>query len=330
MPTSRSMKAMLITETGGPEVLKLTDVEVPKPGAGEILLRQTVAGLNFVDVSFRAGRNAKQLPFVLGREGVGIVEAVGDGVTEFKAGERAGYSETPWLGGYAEYNRVPAAEAVPIPAGVDDKIACAAMLQGMTAQYLTSSTYPVGPNDTVLVHAAAGGVGRLLVQFAKSKGATVIATAGGPEKCALAKSAGADYAIDYRAGDFAPEVLQLTGGKGVNVCYDAVGADTFEGSFSVMRRRGVLVLYGASSGRIPAFDTQRLGSGGSLFMTRPTLTDYKRERPEILGRARELFELIAAGKLDMRIGATYPLAQAAEAHRALEGRQTTGKVLLTI
>jgi NADPH2:quinone reductase len=204
------------------------------------------------------------------------------------------------------------------------------MLQGLTAQYLTTSTHAVGPGDTVLIHAAAGGVGRLLVQFAKAKGATVIATAGGAEKCALATSAGADHVIDYRAGDFAPEVLQLTGGKGVNVVYDAVGADTFEGSFSVTRRRGLLVLYGASSGRIPPFDTQRLSSGGSLYMTRPTLTDHKRERHELLGRARELFEKIAAGKLDMRIGATYPLAQAAEAHRALEGRQTTGKVLLTI
>jgi NADPH2:quinone reductase len=204
------------------------------------------------------------------------------------------------------------------------------MLQGLTAQYLTSSTHPVGPDDTVLVHAAAGGVGRLLVQFAKARGATVIATAGGPEKCALATSAGADHVIDYRAVEFAPEVKRLTGGKGATVVYDAVGADTFEGSFSSVRRRGLLVLYGASSGRIPAFDTQRLGSGGSLYMTRPTLTDFKRERPELLGRARELFEKIAAGTIDMRIGATYPLAKAAEAHRALEGRATTGKVLLII
>jgi len=324
------MKAILVSETGGPEVLKLADVEKPVAGAGEVLVKQTVAGLNFVDVSFRLGRNPKALPFVIGREGVGTVEAIGPGVTEIAAGQRVGYSETPWLGGYAEYNRVPVGETVPIPDGIDDQVACAAMLQGLTAQYLSSSTHAVGPADAILVHAAAGGVGRLLVQLAKARGATVIATAGGPAKCALAASAGADHVIDYRATDFAAEVKRITDGKGVTVVYDAVGADTFEGSFASTRRRGLLVLYGAASGRIPPFDTQRLSSGGSLFMTRPTLTDHKRERTELLGRARELFEAIAAKKLEMRIGAVYPLAQAAEAQRALEGRETTGKVLLTI
>jgi NADPH:quinone reductase len=324
------MKAILVSETGGPEVLKLADVEKPTAGAGEVLVKQSVAGLNFVDVSFRLGRNPKPLPFVIGREGVGIVEAVGAGVTDITVGQRVGYSETPWLGGYAEYNRVPVGETVPIPDGIDDKVACAAMLQGLTAQYLCSSTHDVGPNDVLLVHAAAGGVGRLLVQLAKARGATVIATAGGPEKCALAKSAGADHVIDYRATDFAAEVKRITDGAGATVVYDAVGADTFEGSFASTRRRGLLVLYGASSGRIPPFDTQRLSSGGSLYMTRPTLTDHKRVRTELLGRAKALFDAISAGKLDMRIGGTYPLARASEAQRALEGRATTGKVLLTI
>lgn len=328
--TSRRMKAIRVEQTGGPEVLQLAEIEKPSPGPGEVLLRQSLAGLNFVDISFRLGRNPKPLPFVIGREGVGIVEAVGAGVTDVKPGERVGYSETPWLGGYAEYNRVPAGETVPIPAGIDDDVACAAMLQGLTAQYLSSSTYPLAPGHVALIHAAAGGVGRLLVQLAKARGATVIATAGGPEKCALAQSAGADHVIDYRANDFAVEVKRITAGIGADVVYDAVGADTFEASFASTRRRGTLVVYGASSGRIAPFETQRLSSGGSLFLTRPTLTDHKRERAELLGRAKELFSAIAAGKLDLRIGGVYPLAEAAEAQRALEGRETTGKVLLRL
>jgi len=227
-------------------------------------------------------------------------------------------------------NNVPVGEAVPIPGDIDDATACALMLQGITAQYLCASTYPVAPGDTILVHAAAGGVGALLVQLAKARGARVIGTAGGAEKVALALAAGADEVIDYTAADFAPEVMRITGGAGVAVVYDGVGADTWERSMAVLRRRGYLVMYGASSGRIPPLDIQRLGSGGSLYVTRPTATDYKRERSELLGRAGALFDAVRGGQLAVRIGARYPLADAAEAHRALEARETTGKLLLEI
>lgn len=324
------MQAIVVPVTGGPEVLELADVARPEPGPGEILLRQRFAGINYVDVAFRLGRNPKPLPFVLGREGSGVVEAVGAGVIDFEPGDRVAYSETPWLGGYAEYNRVPSTEAVPIPAGIDDAVACAAMLQGMTAHYLSEMSAPYGETRTVLVHAAAGGVGLVLVQLAKLRGLTVIATAGGAAKCALAKDAGADHAIDYQARDFAEAVKDYTHGLGCDIVYDAVGEATWERSMASVRRRGLLVLYGAASGRVPPFDSQKLALSGSLYLTRPTLTDYKRDRTEILGRAKELFGLIARRRLDMRIGATFPLARAADAHRALEGRETTGKVLLEI
>ncbi len=308
----------------------MTDVPVPEPGAGEVRIKQTVAGINYIDVYIRSGIYKRPTPFILGREGAGIVDAVGPGVTELRAGDRVAYMETPHLGGYAEYAIVPVHEAVPIPDGVDDAIACAAMLQGVTAQYLMRTTYPAGPGDTVLVHAAAGGVGRLLVQLAKYAGATVIATAGGPAKTALAASAGADHVIDYAAVDFAPEVKRLTADAGVIVAYDSVGKDTWERSLSVLAKRGYLVLYGASSGPVPPIDPQRLAAAGSVFVTRPTLGDFKLTRAELLGRTDELFGLIAAGKLDVRIGATYPLAEAAQAHRDLEARKTTGKILLAV
>jgi NADPH2:quinone reductase len=324
------MKAIRVSQTGGPEVMELADVDRPVPGPGQILLKQTFAGINYADVGMRMGRNPRPLPFIIGREGAGTVEAVGPGVIEFKAGDRAAYSETPHLGGYAEYNVVPVAEAVPVPPEIEDRTAAATMLQGLTAHYLTNSTHEVGPRETILVHAAAGGVGLLLVQLAKARGATVIGTAGGPEKCALAKEEGADHVIDYVATDFAPEVRRLTNDRGVDVVYDAIGAATYERSMSVVRRRGLLVLYGAASGPVPPFDTGALTRAGSLFLTRPTLTDYKRERTELLDRSKDLFNWIAAGKLKIRIGASFPLAQAAEAHWALEGRQTTGKVLLAI
>ncbi len=311
-------------------MLELVDIPVPQPGPGEIRVKQTVAGLNYIDVYLRMGIYQRELPFVLGREGAGTVDALGAGVTEFALGERIAYLDAPHLGGYAEYAVVAAAEAVPVPAGVDDRTACAAMLQGFTAQYLVSSTYPVASGETILVQAAAGGVGLLLTQLAKLAGATVIATAGGPEKVALAQAAGADHVIDYRATDFAPEVERLTAGRGVAVAYDSVGRDTWERSLALLAKRGYLVCYGASSGPVPPIDPQRLSAAGSIYLTRPTLGDYKRTRDELLSRMNELFGLIAEGKLDVRIGATYPLAAAADAHRDLEARLTTGKVLLLV
>ena len=283
-----------------------------------------------IDTSVRRGRIPHDVPFVPGREGVGFIEALGESVECWRIGERVGYSETPHLGGYAELNVVPAGELVRIPDDVDDATACALMLQGITAQYLCADAYRVAPGDTVLVHAAAGGVGALLVQLAKARGATVIATAGGPEKVALAREAGADHAIDYRAEDFAPRVREITGGAGVAAAYDAVGADTWERSMASLRRRGTLVLYGASSGRIPPLDIQRLGSGGSLYVTRPTATDFKRDPAELAARTDELFRRTRDGSLRVRIGARYPLADAASAHRDLEARATTGKLLLEI
>ncbi len=324
------MKAIRIERQGGPQTLEPVDVPIPEPSAGEIRIEQTVAGLNYIDVYIRSGVYPRAVPFILGREGAGTVDALGPGVTEFVLGDRVAYMDTPHLGGYAEYAIVPVAEAVPVPAGVDDRVACAVMLQGVTAQYLVRSTYPLAAGEIVLVHAAAGGVGRLLTQLANNIGARVIATTGGPAKAALARSAGAFEVIDYSAADFVPEVKRLTENRGVAVAYDSVGRDTWERSLSVLAKRGYLVLYGASSGPIPPIDPQRLAAAGSIFLTRPTLGDYKRTREELLGRTSELFALVAAGKLNVLIGATYPLAEAAQAHRDLEARKTTGKVLLTI
>ncbi len=325
------MKAICVERQGGPEVLELVDVPVPEPGAGEVRIRQTVAGLNFIDVYVRSGLYRRQPPFILGREGVGTVDALGADVTQIALGERVAYMETPQLGGYAEYVIVPVAEVVPVPSGVDDRTACAVMLQGVTAEYLVRSTYPVASGETILVHAAAGGVGQLLTQLAKLAGAIVIATAGGPAKAELARGAGADVVIeDYCATDFVPEVRRLTDNRGVSVAYDSVGKDTWERSLASLAKRGYLVIYGASSGPVPPIDPQRLAAAGSVFLTRPTLGDYKRTRDELLGRTSSLFALIAAGKLNVHIGATYPLAEAAQAHRDLEARKTTGKVLLTL
>ena len=309
------MRASVVDAPGGPEVLHLASVAEPKPGPGQVLVRQTVAGINYIDTSVRRGRIPHELPFVPGREGVGAIEAVGGDIDGWRVGERVGYSETPHLGGYAELNVVPVNELVRIPGDIDDATACALMLQGITAQYLCADAYRVKPGDAVLVHAAAGGVGALLVQLAKARGATVIATAGGPEKVALAREAGADHAIDYRAADFAPVVREITGGAGVAAVYDSVGADTWERSLASLRRRGTLVLYGASSGRVPPLDIQRLGSGGSLYVTRPTATDFKREPVEFAARTGELFRRVRDGSLRARIGARYPLAEAASAHR---------------
>ncbi len=311
-------------------MLRLVDVAMPEPGPGEVRVKQTVAGLNFIDVYLRTGTYKREPPFILGREGAGVVDAVGPDVTEVRTGDRVAYFDTPHLGGYAEYAIVPAGEAVPVPDAVDDRTACAVMLQGVTAQYLCTSTYPVGRGDTILIHAAAGGVGLLLTQLAKRAGATVIATAGGADKVALVSAAGADHVIDYGTTDFAPDVKRLTQNRGVEVVYDSVGAETFERSLAVLAKRGYLVLFGASSGPVPPFDPLRLAAAGSVFLTRPTLGDFKRTRTELLGRTDDLFAAIAAGQLHVRIGATYPLAHAAQAHRDLEARKTTGKVLLLL
>jgi NADPH2:quinone reductase len=324
------VKAIRIERHGGPETLQLVDVPVPQPGPGEIRVKQTAVGVNFIDVYLRTGVYKREPPFVLGREGAGTVDALGPGVSEFTLGDRVAYLDTPHLGGYAEYALVPAVETVPVPAGVDDRTACAAMLQGFTAQYLLRSVYPAAAGETVLIHAAAGGVGLLLTQLAKIAGATVIATAGGPDKVALARAAGADHVIDYRSTDFAPEVQRLTNGRGVPVAYDSVGRDTWERSLAVLSKRGYLVVYGASSGPVPPIDPLRLSAAGSIFLTRPTLGDFKQTRGELLERMNEVFGLIAAGRLDVRIGATYALADAATAHRDLEGRATTGKLLLLV
>ncbi len=322
------VKAIRVDRIGGPEVLELADVPVPSPGPGEALVRQTAAGINYIDVYFRTGLYKRPLPFIDGREGAGVVEAVGEGVTEFKPGDRVAYPQTPNLGGYAEANAVPVHELVPIPEGVDDRDACAVMLQGMTAHYLSSDTFPLRPGHVALVHAAAGGVGSTLVQLAKARGATVIATVGTEEKAELARGYGADHVIVYAQEDFADATRALVGDHAVDVAYDSVGKDTWERSLSLLRPRGMLVVYGNSSGPVPPVEPQKLAAAGSIFFTRPTLVDYIRTREELTRRARELFDAIRAGALHVRIGATYPLAEAAQAHRDLEARKTTGKLLL--
>jgi NADPH2:quinone reductase len=322
------VKAIRIDRLGGPEVLTVADVPTPSPGAGDVLVRQTAAGVNFIDVYQRTGLYKRDLPFIVGSEGAGTVEAVGDGVTEFKPGDRVAYPTSPNLGGYAELNAVPARVLVSIPDGVDDRSACAIMLQGMTAHYLVTDTFPLRAGHVALVHAAAGGVGSTLVQLAKARGATVIATAGTKEKVELAKSYGADHVINYADGDFADAVRGLIGEHAVDVAYDSVGKETWERSLSLLRPRGLLALFGNSSGPVPAIEPARLMAGGSLYLTRPSLVNYIATRDDLLGRARDLFAAITAGKLHVRIGAAYPLAEAPQAHRDLEARKTTGKLLL--
>ena len=322
------MKAISVQEPGGPDALHLAEEELPIPGPDEVLIRQTAIGVNYIDVYHRLGVYPLPTPFIPGREGVGIVEATGPNVTTFVPGMRVAYCDAPNLGGYASHNAVPIRFCVNIPEGVEDDIACAAMLQAMTAHYLVTDSYAIGPGDHVLVHAAAGGVGRLLVQLAKRHGAVVIATAGGQEKVALARSAGADYVIDYRSTDFEPEVKSITGGAGVAVVYDSVGRDTWEKSLRVTRVRGSLVLFGASSGPVPPIDPIALMAAGSINFSRPTFGHFARTHGEVVDRANAVFDAILDGELDVRIGAHYDLADAAQAHRDLEARMTTGKLLL--
>jgi NADPH2:quinone reductase len=318
--------AVQVTRTGGPEVLELADVETGAPEAGELLVDVAAAGVNYIDTYQRQGIYPLDLPFVLGLEGAGTVTEVGEGVTGFAPGDRVAWPGS--LGSYAARKRVPAAGAVKVPEGVSDEVAAAAMLQGLTAHYLVRSTYEVKEGDDVLVHAAAGGVGLLLVQLAKARGARVIGTVSTEEKAQLARGAGADHVIRYDREDFAEVTRELTGGEGVAVVYDGVGKDTVDGSLASLKIRGLLALFGAASGPVPPIDPQRLNSGGSLFLTRPTSGHYLRTREELDWRAGELFQAVVDGSLDIRIGGRYPLAEARRAHEDLQGRKTTGKLIL--
>ncbi len=320
------MKAIRIHKYGGPEVLTFEDVPIPEPKAGEARVQIEAIGLNFIDIYQRTGLYPLQTPVTLGMEGAGVVDAIGDGVTEVKKGDRVAYAMI--LGSYAEYAIVPASKLAPVPTEIDAKSAAALMLQGMTAHYLTHGTYALKRGDTALVHAAAGGVGLLLIQIAKMRGARVIGTVSTEAKAQLAKEAGADNVILYTQTDFLAEVKKLTDGKGVHVVYDSVGATTFEKSLDCLRPRGYLALFGQSSGPVAPFDPAKLAAKGSLFLTRPSLSHYLLDRAELLARANDLFQWTASGKLKLRIETTFPLAQVAEAHRLLEGRKTTGKVVL--
>ncbi len=320
------MHAIRVHQYGGPEVLSYEEIPTPQPGAGEALVKLKAIGVNFIDVYHRTGRYPGALPFTLGVEAAGLVEAVAPDVTEVKAGDRVAYS--PALGAYAEYAAVKAASLVPVPDSVDDRKAVAAMVQGMTAHYLAFDTYPVQKGDTVLVHAAAGGVGLLLTQVAKRLGARVIATVSTEAKAQLAREAGADEVILYSQADFEAEVKRLTGDKGVACVYDSVGKTTFEKSLNCLRPRGYLVLYGSSSGPAPSIDPIMLMNKGSLFLTRPTIGHYNPDRASLLKRANEVFNWMASGELKIRVEHAYPLAEAGQAHRDLEARLTTGKVVL--
>lgn len=304
----------------------LVEVETPRPGAGELLVRVEAAGVNYVDVYQRNGLYAIGVPLRLGLEGAGVVEAVGDGVVAVRPGDRVAWASAQ--GSYATHAIVASERAVPIPAGLDERSAAALMLQGMTAQYLATSTFPLKKGDACLVHAAAGGVGLLLCQLAKRAGAFVIGTASTPEKAALARMAGADEVVPYRERDFAVEARRLTGGRGVDVVYDSVGRDTFEKSLESLRPRGMLVLFGQSSGPVAPFDPQILNARGSLFFTRPSLWHYTATRDELLARAGDVLGAAVRGELRVTVGATLPLFDAVEAHRRLEARATTGKLLL--
>lgn len=319
-------KAVVVRATGGPEALEFTDVEAKSPGPGELLVDVAAAGVNFIDCYHREGRYPLPLPFGLGQEGAGRVSAIGPDVTGFAVGDRVAWAQS--LGSYAEQAVVPARGAVPVPDGVDDDTAGALLLQGLTAHYLIASAYPAQKDDTVLVHAAAGGVGLLLVQLAKARGARVIGTVSTAAKEELAREAGADEVIRYDQVDFAPEVRELTDGVGVAAVYDGVGATTFDGSLASLKPRGVLVLFGASSGAVPPLDPMRLNKAGSVFLTRPSLAAYVATREEQEWRTGELFAAVLDGSLAVRIGGRYPLAEARRAHEDLEGRRTTGKLLL--
>jgi len=320
------MKAIQVRQVGGPEALEVVELPAPQPKANEVVVKLAVAGVNFIDVYNREGRYKVPLPFVIGQEGAGTVSATGAEVKETKVGDKVAW--TGIMGSYAEYAAVPADRVVPIPAGVSEKQAAAIMLQGMTAHYLSHDTYPLKRGETALVHAAAGGVGLLLVQMAHNLGARVIATVSTEEKAKLARAAGADEIILYTQTDFESETKRLTATKGVDVVYDSVGKTTFDKGLNVLRSRGMMVLYGGSSGAVPPFDLLGLTQKGSLYVTRPALGNYMASREELVARSNAVFGMIAAGKLKLRIEHTYPLSEAQQAHRDLESRKTTGKLLL--
>lgn len=327
------MRAIQATTAGGPDVLELVELPDPVPGPGEVLVRVAAAGVNFIDTYRRGGVYPMPFPHVVGSEGAGVVERIGDDASDVEVGDHVAWSDAP--GSYAELVVVPAARTLPVPADVPLDVAAALPLQGMTAHYLACSTYPVQPGDVALVHAGAGGVGLLLTQLVVARGGRVVSTVSTPEKAELSRAAGAECVIRYdELDDLATQlpalVREATGGDGVSVVYDGVGRSTFDASLASLRRRGMLVLFGGASGQVPPFDLQRLNSGGSLYVTRPTLADYVATREELVDRADDLFRRVEDRTLDVRIGARFPLAEAAAAHRALEGRETTGKVLLEV
>jgi NADPH2:quinone reductase len=319
------MKAIRVHELGGPEVLRYEEVPVPEPQAGQALVKVEAIGLNYIDCNFRIGAYTAALPFVPGMEAAGTVTATGPAVTHVRVGDRVVYA--PHMGAYAEYAVVPAERLVPIPEGMDARTAAAALLQGMTAHYLATGTYPLKKGDTALIHAAAGGVGLLLIQIAKMRGARVFGTVSTLEKAQLARAAGADDVILYTQHDFSAEVMRLTNGKGLNVVYESVGKTTFDQSLKCLAVRGVLALFGQSSGPVPPVDPLRLWKN-SVYLTRPALADYVGERTELLERAGDVLDWVLTGKIQLRISRVLPLSEAAEAHRLLQARETTGKVLL--
>ena len=323
-----TMRTIRLHDIGGPDALKQQRLPLPQPGAGEALVSVEAAGVNFIDVYKRTGLYRIPLPATLGEEGAGIVAAVGEGVRDVGPGQRVAWAGT--LGSYAEFALVPAEKLVRIPEAIDTRTAAALMLQGMTAHYLATSTWPLRRGDTCLIHAAAGGVGLLLVQIARRAGARILATAGTDEKAALARGAGADEVIVYTRESFADEVRRMTAGRGVDVIYDSVGRSTFLAGLDVVRPRGMIVLFGQSSGAVDPIDPQLLARRGSLYLTRPTLADHTATPEELRSRADDLFSWVASGQVSVRVGAEFPLEAAADAHRALEGRRTTGKVLLRV
>jgi len=320
------MKAIQVTHVGGPEVMELAELPVPQPKANEAVVKLAASGVNFIDVYFREGRYKAPLPLIPGSEGAGVITAVGAEVKSLRVGDRVASAGVQ--GSYAEYISAPADRLVPIPSGVSDQQAAAVMLQGMTAHYLSYDTFPLKKGQTALVHAAAGGVGLLLVQMAHNIGVRVIGTVSTEEKAKLAREAGADEIILYTQQDFEPETKRLTGGKGVDVVYDSVGKTTFEKGLNVLRPRGMMVLFGGSSGAVPPFDPIALSQKGSLYVTRPSLTNYIATREELVARSSAVLSMVAEGKLKLHIGHIYPLTEARQAHRDLEGRKTTGKLLL--
>lgn len=321
-------KAIRIHETGGPEQLRWEEVAVPAPGPGEALIRQTAVGLNFVDVYFRMGLyKLPSLPAVLGNEGAGVIEAIGPGVTDVKVGDRVAYAMAP-IGAYAEKRVFPVDRLAVLPPAIDERTAAAMMLKGTTAEYLLRRTYKVKAGDTILIHAAAGGVGLIVCQWARHLGATVIGTVGSDEKAALARAHGCDHPINYAREDFVARVKEITGGKGVPVVYDSVGKDTFMKSLDCLAPRGLVALFGQSSGTVPPVDLNILAGKGSLYVTRPTLNTYNAARADLVESTNALFDVVGKGVVKIEIGHTYPLADTAQAHRDLEARKTTGSVVL--